>query len=596
MSERKVTFGRIFWPSFWAAIVVSLLGAIIWLIVITVFVSGFTPEPYSVDKNSILHVTLENGVNERGEVKLDPTTFTVENKLSLAAVLHGLETAKKDDKIKGVFLELKGLQCGMATAREIRNAINDFESSGKFVVAYHSGEAIMTREYYVASAANESYGFPSSNMQFLGLGAELSFFKRTLDKMDVEVQIVRGTDNHFKSAVEPFFRSEMSDSARVQNERYLTSMWNDMRSDIAKDRKISAEELDRLAENAEIIDVRDAVKHKLIDASKYRDEVMEILAEKVGEKDADDLELVDFAKYAKKKFYQDQVLMQGDKPNIAVILAEGGVAKSGEGLTSDDICKLFQEVRNDENIKTVVFRVNSPGGSALASDEIWREVKLTNEKKKVIISMGDLAASGGYYISAPGSHIFADPLTITGSIGVFGMIPYTGKMFQNKLGMTFDRVQTNQHSVLTTNRKLSDEEFEMIQSNVDDIYEQFKSRVAEGRNMTKKEVNVIGRGRVWTGTDAQRIGLVDELGGMKDAIEFAAKKAGISEKKVVYYPKVKEDKWSEILEQIEEKDDIQVKAPAAELPEELVRYYEQLKTLEQMQGIQMRLPFEVVFK
>lgn len=539
---------------------------------------------------------LDNGVSERGSTNFDPMTFTVDNKLSLAAVLHGLESAKTDDKIKGVFLELGNLQCGMATAREIRNAINDFEKSGKFVVAYHSGEAIMTKDYYVASAADESYGFPSSNLQFLGLGGELSFFKGTLDKLDVEVQVVRGSDNHFKSAVEPFFLTQMSDSARLQNQRYLESMWLDIRSDIALDRKVSVEELDRIAENADIVDVRDAVKHKLIDAAKYRDEVLEILADKVGLNDVEKLELVDFNKFAKKKFYQDQVLAQADKPNVAVILAEGGVAKSGEGLTSDDICKLFREVRNDKSIKTVVFRVNSPGGSALASDEIWREVKLTNEKKKVIISMGDLAASGGYYISAPGAYIFADPLTITGSIGVFGMIPYTGKMMENKLGMTFDRIQTNEHSVLTTNRKLTTEEFELIQRNVDGIYDQFKSRVAEGRNMTKKDVNVIGRGRVWTGSDAQKIGLVDELGGMKDAIDYAAKKAGIKNKKVVYYPKVKEDKWGEILEQIEESENAQIKMTKTELPEELVAHYNQLKKLEQMQGIQMRMPFEIVFK
>lgn len=596
MSERKITFGRIFWPSFWAAIIVSLLGALIWFIIISVFVSGFTPEPYSVKDKSILHMKLENGINERGETKLDPSTFTIENKLSLAAVLHGLEEAARDKKIKGVFIELEGLECGMATAREIRNAINEFEKTGKFVVAYHSGEAIRTRDYYVASAADESYGFPSSNLEFLGLGGELSYFKGTLDKLEVDVQVVRGTDNHFKSAVEPFFLTEMSDSARHQNQRYIESMWADMRADIAKDRKVSAEELDRIAENAEIVHVKDAVKHKLINAAKYRDEVLDILVEKVGAKNAEKLELVDFNKYAKKRFYQDQVLKQAGKPNIAVILAEGGVAKSGEGLTSDDICKLFREVRSDKNIKTVVFRINSPGGSALASDEIWREVKLTNEKKKVVISMGDVAASGGYYIAAPGSHIFADPLTITGSIGVFGMIPYTGKMFENKLGMTFDRIQTNKHSVLTTNRKLTDEEFGKIQLEVDNIYDQFKSRVAEGRNMTKNQVNVIGRGRVWTGTDAQRIGLVDELGGMKDAIAYAAKQANIKEQKVVYYPKVKEDKWSEILEQLEAQEEMKMKVTKTQLPEELVTYYNQLKKLEQMQGIQMRMPFEVVFK
>lgn len=595
MTERKLTFGRIFWPSFWAAIVVSLLGAFIWSIVIGVFVSGFTPEPYSVKNGSVLHMKLDYGVNERGETKLDPSTFMVENKLSLASVLHGLESAKKDKKIKGVFIEFDNLECGMATAREIRNAINDFETSGKFVVAYHSGEAISTKEYYVASAADESYGFPSSNIQFLGLGAELSYFKGTLDKLDVEVQIVRGSDNHFKSAVEPFFLTEMSDSARLQNERYMSSMWMDMRKDISKDRKVSVEKLDELAENATILDVRDAVKHKLINAAKYRDEVIDILAKKAGVDNSEDLELVDFNKFSKKKFYQDQVLAQADKPNVAVILAEGGVATSGDGLTSEEICKLFREVRNDKHIKTVVFRVNSPGGSALASDEIWREVKLTNEKKKVIVSMGDLAASGGYYVAAPADYIFADPMTITGSIGVFGMIPYTGKMFENKLGMTFDRVATNKHSVLTTNRKMTEEEFAVIQRSVDDIYEQFKSRVAEGRSMTVKEVNVIGRGRVWTGTDALNIGLVDELGGLKDAINYAAKQAGVKKTKVIYYPKVKEDKWEEILEQLEESEDLEVRMNRTKLPEELVLHYEQLRKIEQMQGVQMRLPFEPIF-
>jgi protease-4 len=372
-------------------------------------------------------------------------------------------------------------------------------------------------------------------------------------------------------------------------------MWLDMRKDIAKDRKVSIEKLDELAENATILDVRDAVKHKLINAAKYRDEVLDILAKKAGVENSEELELVDFNKFAKKKFYQDQVLAQSDKPNVAVILAEGGVATSGDGLTSEEICRLFREVRNDKNIKTVVFRVNSPGGSALASDEIWREVKLTNEKKKVIVSMGDLAASGGYYVAAPADYIFADPMTITGSIGVFGMIPYTGKMFENKLGMTFDRVATNKHSVLTTNRKLTEDEFAVIQRSVDDIYEQFKSRVAEGRSMTTKEVNVVGRGRVWTGSDALRIGLVDELGGMKDAINYAAKQAGVKKTKVIYYPKVKEDKWSEILEQLEDSEDLEVKMKKMALPQELVLHYEQLRKIEQMQGVQMRMPFEPVF-
>jgi protease-4 len=595
MSEnKKISFGRIFWPSLWAALIVSVLGLVIWVIVIGSFISSFDTQEKRVKNNTILHMTLDGVVSEKGQSDLDPTTFTIQHALSVSAILHGFEAAKTDDKIKGVFLEIDNLQCGLAGAKEIRDAINDFEESGKFVVAHNSGEVVSTGEYYIASAADETYGFPTSSVQFLGLGAELAFFKGTLDKLDVEMQVVRGKNNDFKSAVEPFFRENMSDSARVQAERYLTSIWMDMRKDISKDRKISVKELDRIAEEALVTDVESAVKHKLMDKSKYRDEVLAILAKKVGNKKDDKLQLFSFNKYARKKFRQDQTLVKADDPNIAVIVAEGGVAKSGEGLTSDQICKLFKKARENKSIKTVVFRINSPGGSALASEEIWREVKLTNDKKKVVVSMGDIAASGGYYIASPGSYIFAEPTTITGSIGVFGVIPYTGAMMENKLGISFDRVSTNSHSILTTNKKLSEEEFSIIQDGVDEIYELFLQRVADGRGMTKNEVNVVARGRVWTGTDAKNIGLVDELGGLYDAIDYAAKKAGIKDQKVLYYPEKKEDKLEAILEQLDEGSSMKIKG--TELPKTLLKSYEKIKTLESYQGMQMRLPFEIEFK
>ncbi len=594
MSERKVSFGRIFWPSLWAALIVSIIGLLIWLLVISSFVGGLdSSKGISVEDKTVLHMKLNGRIGEKSKSKFNPSSFQLDITFGLADILHGLEEAKKDDKIKGVFIEIDALSCGFATAKEIRDAINDFEESGKFVVAYNSGEMISHLEYFIASAANENYGFPSSTMQFLGLGAELSFFKNTLDNLEVEMQVIRGSNNDFKSAVEPFFRSNMSDSSRLQIETYLGGLWADYRKDIAKDRKVSTDELNNIAENALVQDVTDAVEYKLIDAVKYRDEVIAIVRKKAATAKEDDLELLEFSKYAKKRFYQDQVLNEADEPNIAVIIAEGGVAKSGEGLTSDEICKLFQDARKNESIKTVVFRINSPGGSALASDEIWREVKLTNDVKEVTVSMGDVAASGGYYIAAPATTIFAEPTTITGSIGVFGVIPYTGKMMENKLGLTFDRASTNKHSIMTTNRKLNEEEMVMIQKGVDEIYDLFKSRVAEGRGMTKEQVDVIARGRVWTGRDAQRIGLVDELGGLKDAIAFAAKKASITDVKTLYYPIVKEDKLSEILAQFE--GDSEVKS-SIELPESLMEYYSQLKRLESIQGMQMRMPYEVIIK
>ncbi|MFN5845194.1 MAG: signal peptide peptidase SppA, partial [Flavobacteriia bacterium] len=404
-------------------------------------------------------------------------------------------------------------------------ALNDFEKSGKFLVAYNSGEMITQKEYYLSSAANEVFGFPSSAMEIIGLGTEMAFFKGTLDKLDVEVQVIRGSNNDFKSAVEPYFRTAMSDSSRVQVERYLTSMWEDIRTDIAADRKITIEEINAIADSAKIRRAEDAIDFNLMDGVKYRDEVIAHISKKIGLEEEEDLNLQSFEKYAKKKFYQNQLLTKNDRPNIAVILAEGAVSKDGDELTSKEICKLFQDVRKNKTIKTVVFRINSPGGSALASDEIWREVQLTNKTKKVIVSMGDVAASGGYYIAAPAAAIFAEPTTITGSIGVFGMIPYTGKMLENKLGISFDRAGTNRHSIMTTNRKLDAEEYGIIQEEVDAIYEQFLTRVAEGRGMTTEKVNVLARGRVWTGRDALKIGLVDQLGGINDAIDYAAKKA-----------------------------------------------------------------------
>jgi protease-4 len=597
MTEKKLTFGKIFWPSFLAVFIMSVIGLLLFALIIGGIIGSFGefgPKPLAIKSNTVLHMTLDGEISEKSSSTFNPASFVMDKKNGLSDILYGLEHAKNDTKIKGVFLEIGNLNCGYASAREIRNALKDFKKSGKFVVAYNGGEVITQKEYYISSAANELYGFPTSTMEFIGLGAELSFFKGTLDKLEVEVQVIRGTNNDFKSAVEPFFRKNMSDSSRLQIERYMHSMWDDIRSEIAEDREIPEIRLNEIADSVLIHRVDDAVKYKLIDGAKYRDEVIALISKKIGNAKEDDLNLQAFEKYAKKKFYQNQVLIKNNNPNIAVILAEGNVMTDGDGLTSKEICKLFQDVRKNKSIKTVVFRINSPGGSALASDEIWREVALTNKTKKVVVSMGDVAASGGYYIAAPASYIFAEPTTITGSIGVFGMIPFTGKMLENKLGMTFDRAGTNKHSVMTTNRKLTPEEFTIIQEEVDAIYAQFLERVSVGRGMTTEEVNTFARGRVWTGTDALAIGLVDELGGISSAISYAAKKASIKDKKILYYPLKKSDKLTELLEQLDEDENSDLNISSNQMPKELIRYYNQLKDIEAMTGIQMRMPFEII--
>ncbi len=586
-SKLKVSFGRIFWP--------SLLASTIVLVLLFVFIFGLIgslskgADTFKVEENTILHMKLSGSIGESTATSFDPTVFGVSSKVGLSDILFGLEKAAEDPKVKGLFLELDMPNCGIATSTEIRNAINEFEESGKFVVAYFQGEVIGMKQYYIGSAANERYGFPSSVFEFMGMGAELMFYKGMLDKLDVEIQIVRGSNNDFKSAVEPYFLSKISDSSRVQLERYLHSMWEDVRSSISEETGVSAERLNTIADSTYIRRVTDAVREKLLTDALYRDEVMALLVNKVDAKDVDDLNLMSFEKYAKKKFENDQLILESKSPNIAVIRAEGGIGKSGDGISSDKLVKIIREVREDEDIKVVVFRVNSPGGSALASDEIWREIILTKAEKPIIVSMGDVAASGGYYIAAPANRIFAESTTITGSIGVFGMIPYTGKMFENKLGITFDEVKTNHRAVVSTNKKMSDGEFQIVQDEVDLIYDQFLGRVAEGRNMTKEQVNQVARGRVWTGKDAVKIGLVDELGGVNDAIQYAADFVEIDSPVIQYYPKLKKEPWQEFLEMLNQDDE----ASAGGLPEELVKWYSNYKTIKDRTGIQMRLPYDI---
>lgn len=514
--------------------------------------------------------------------------------MGVADIIYALEIAAKDEDVSGVFVEIDGLSCGYTSAREIRRAMEEFKKSKKFIIAYNSGEFITQKEYYLSSAADKVYGFPSSAFEMTGLATELTFFKGTLDMLDVEMQVIRGRNNDFKSAVEPYFLEKMSDSSRLQMNLILGGIWNTISEDIAQTRKIKPAVLNEIAQDLLVKKSRDAVKYKLMDALKYRDEVLLEMAKKTDKEDIADLNLVSFQKYMTKRVFQEQVLVQNSQPNVAVILAEGGISVSGDEMTSSDICRLLRDARSNKSVKTVVLRVNSPGGSALASDEIWREVQLTNKTKKVIVSMGDVAASGGYYIASPASTIFAEPSTITGSIGVFGVIPYTGGLMQNKLGLNFDRVYTHNPG-FTTNRRLTEKEMTIVQEEVNVIYDDFLARVAEGRGMSKEKVNEIARGRVWSGVDAKRIGLVDQLGGLSDAIAYAAKGAGISKDdlKVVYYPMKKADKWASLIENLDDEDEKRIEQTQLNVSSELMTYYTALKKLENRMGIQMRLPFDV---
>jgi protease-4 len=593
--EKKISFWKIFWPTLTAIFIASVIYALLFFGIIGALLASFSEEETNENSSkTILHMTLNGEIAENSSSKLNPSSFSVEKKIGLSDILFGLEKAKSDENIKGLYIEFNGINCGISTAKEIRKAIGEFQKSGKFVVAYSSGEMISQKELYITSIVKENYGFPGTMIEFLGLGTEPIFFKNTLELLGVEMQVIRGRNNDFKSAVEPFLYTKMSDSSKLQTRQLLNSIWKEIRCEIATDIHTDTATLSKIANNALVTNVEQAVHFNLIKASKYEDEILQILTKKVNIDNPEDLDLLAFEKYARKNFYNQQISNNLSKPNIAIILAEGEISVDGDELTSNNVANYIREARLDENIKTIVLRVNSPGGSALASDIIWREVELANKSKKVIVSMGDVAASGGYYIATAASTIFAEPTTITGSIGVFGIIPYTGKFFQDKLGITFDNVKTNKHATLSLNHKLSEEELLLIQKQVDKIYADFLHKVAKGRKMSVKSVHTIARGRVWSGDDAKKIGLVDELGGLNDAIKYAANKAKIHKIVPRYWPEKKTEPMEEILNQLEDiKENKTATTIGSKIPTSIKKYYTALLKLESMQGIQMRMPYSI---
>ena len=592
--QTKIPFKKLFFSVFLARILSFMaLVTVVGIIVGIVFL--FDSNEPEVKANTILHVQLDGLIAEQASSSIDPVALSINQTKGLSALLNGLETAAEDDKIKGLFLDFGTLNCGMASAQELREGILRFKESKKFVVAYNSGEYVSQQAYYLASAADEIYGFPTSAFQWMGLGGELYFIKDLLSKIGVEVAILKGDNNDFKSAVEPLFLNKMSDSSRLQMNAYLQSTWNSMLDDIVTSRPLTTELLNSYANNLDLKNVGDAVEKGLIDKALYKDEVLKILMKKVNVKLQDDLNLYSFSKYSKDSFFKNQILAQGGEPTVAVILAEGSIAKNGKGFSSANICKLFREARKMKSVKSIVFRVNSPGGSALASEEIWREVALTNKEKKVIVSMGDYAASGGYYVSTPAEFIFADPSTLTGSIGVFGVLPYTKKML-GKLGVDVDIIGTHEHSVMSLNRKLTDTEFSIAQNEVNEIYKQFLERVSNGRNLTKEAVNKIARGRVWTGDDAKRIGLVDSIGTLHAAINYAKAMNNIKDQKVIYYPELKQDPFNELISLIEGQD-INVEASNTILRHPILKSIEEsIQFSSEWNGTMMRLPFQLQYR
>ena len=552
---------RPFWRSFWASILayIVLSTLVIFLINVVVFSlagSLMQSDGLKISDNSYLEMNLNFDIKERGGIE---TTNDFNNPISKSYGIHQigsvLEKAKNDERIKGIILKISNVNMGLSTIDNLRDYLKDFKSSGKFIIAY--GETFSMGAFYLNSIADKIYLYPEGMIDFRGLGSEMMFFKKALDNLDVEVQIIRGKGNKFKGAVEPFMYEKMSAENKLQITKLLDDVWKNMTHNIKDSRDISLESLNEIADSIYSYNSSGCLKYNLVDNLIYEDQLDSIIKKNIGLNKDDKVQNILFKKYLDGKSPKTGMNFGQNNGNIAVVYALGTIV-SGKGLDgemgSTTIVKAINKAKNDSSIKAVVLRVNSPGGSALASDVIWRSVEKTKEIKPVIVSMGDLAASGGYYISCGADRIFAEPNTITGSIGVFGMIPNLGRMLENKIGITFDKVETNDHAAMTMFSPLDKKELSTIQKGVDEIYESFISKVAFGRDGLKKsDVHNVAMGRVWSGKEALDLELVDEIGDLQSAITFAANKVGLekTEIKLVHYPKIENDELLQILSSLD---------------------------------------------
>ncbi|MBV2245828.1 MAG: signal peptide peptidase SppA [Lentimicrobium sp.] len=564
-------------------IIISFIG----FVMLASLVAVTKSEEVSIKPNTVLMVDFVDAVPERTPSGLFTFSNTggiqATNTPGLLETIDLLERASTDDNISGIYMDMSNVNSGMATVEEIREALLKFKESGKFIIAY--GEVFSQKAYYLASVADQIAVNPQGAIDFRGINGEVMFLKGLIDKLDINAQVIR--HGKFKSAIEPLISDHMSEANKEQTLTYLQSIWNHMVNGIALQRKLDNARLQLFADSLYIQTADDAVRYGLADTALFKDQLIEMMRTKLGLEGNKEVDMVKINRYkdaAPRKYKRT-----GDK--IAVIYATGEI-NSGEGtemsIGSEKISRAIRRARNDSTIKAIVFRINSPGGSALASDVILREVELAQRVKPVVVSMGDYAASGGYYIACAADTILANPTTLTGSIGVFGIIPDMSKFFENKLGITFDRVKTNNHAdYMTITRPLTDYEKMVITREVERIYDTFITHVSHGRNISKAMVDSIGQGRVWSGTDGITTGLVDELGGLKNAIAIAAGKAQLTDYRLISLPE-QLDPITQLM------NELQGKPSGDKLKKELgtlYPYIKQLQSIAQMEGVQARLPF-----
>lgn len=573
-------------------VLAAFLGVAVFFIVLIFFLAGMAAaaaggedKSAKVEPNSILKLDLNYDIPEKSTdnplAGFDIATMSSKKAVGLYEVIAAIRKAKSDGNIKGIYLPMGVNMNGLATLDAIRNELTDFKKSGKFIVAF--GDMANQKSYYLATAADKIMLNPSGGLELTGFGREIMYYKNALDKLGIQVQEFHC--GSFKSAIEPFVRSNMSDANREQMTFIYKDISNGFLTNMAQARKMDTASLNDIINNLKSFIPEQALSLKLVDQLAYKDELYTFLKSKLGIDKKEDLNIVNIATYA------DGIKSDFESSNkIAVLVADGEIkdGKSEDGtIGGDDFAEQIKKLREDDKVKAIVLRINSPGGSALASDIMWRELMVTKKEKPIIVSFGDVAASGGYFIATPAERIFAQPNSITGSIGVFGLIPNIKNMLNDKLGVTTDQVEINKHGAfnLVTN-PFDEEERNVIQHNIERTYAQFKQRVADGRKMDTAAVEKIAQGRVWTGNQAIANGLVDEIGTLDDAIKYAAKKANLKDYRIKLYPQEKS-----LQEQIAESFGAAKQNMIKEELGQTYPVYKTLKMLENTATVQMRLPY-----
>ena len=569
-------------------IITSFLGMLIFFGMIGA-IAASSEKTVKTTPNSVYELELKGQLVERS--KDDPFSSLLAGSFGQSAVkaiglddiLSNIRKAKNDNNILGIYLNGGMLSGGYASFTEVRDALEDFKTSGKFIVAY--ADTYSQKNYYLASVADKIYLNPIGSVEWQGIASNTTFFKNTLDKLGVEMQVVKvGT---FKSAVEPYIQTQMSDANKEQVNVFISSIWNNTLSAVSESRKISIEQLNQYADDyMTFAETEKILANKLVDSLTYADGMKEVLKSLTNAKEAKDVKLLSHA-----KMNNVTVSEKMKKEKVAVIYGVGGIDMGdGGGIISEDLVETINKVKDEKSVKAVVFRINSGGGSAYGSEQIWHAISELKKEKPVIVSMGDYAASGGYYIACNADTILALPNTLTGSIGIFGTIPNIEGL-NKKIGLTHDGVKTNKLSdAITLNRAFTPEERNIMQNMVNRGYELFTRRCADGRNMQVDSLKAIAEGRVWTGEDAKRLGLVDELGGLNDAINIAAKKAGLESYSLKSYPE-KEDFMTTLLKEFG--GDTEARIMKRTIGNENYQIMKQIEQAKSMNGIFALMPLNI---